>query len=113
MMKKKETRTRAIEFKLRCTEEEAEQLRKKVEKSGCTIQEYLLQSALKSEVKVYDNSGLIAFIPEIKRIGNNINQIAKRCNEGGALARAEEVEEIQKELSEVWQLLRQSVAKQQ
>lgn len=106
-------RTRAIEFKLRCTEEEAEQLRKKVEQRGCSIQEYLLQSALESEVKVFDNSELIAFIPEIKRIGNNINQIAKRCNEGGKLATAREVEEIQKELSEVWQLLRQSVAKRQ
>lgn len=112
-MTKKEKRERAVQFKFRCTEEEAEQIRKKIEKSGCTTQDYLLQATLKSEVRIYDNSGLLAFIPEVKRIGNNINQIAKRCNEGGALARAEEVEEIKEELSEVWQLLRQSVAKHQ
>lgn len=110
---KKEKRERTIQLKFRCTEEEAEQIRKKIKKSGCTMQDYLLQASLKSKVDVLDNSVLLAFMPEIKRIGNNINQIAKRCNEGGALARAEEVEQIQKELSEVWQLLRQSVAKQQ
>ncbi|RGY22277.1 plasmid mobilization relaxosome protein MobC, partial [Tyzzerella nexilis] len=45
-------------------------------------------------------------IPELKRIGNNLNQIAKRCNEGGMLPSEAEVRKHGEELNKVWQSLR-------
>ena len=43
---------------------------------------------------------------ELKRIGNNLNQIAKRCNEGGMLPSEAEVRKHGEELNKVWQSLR-------
>ena len=95
-----ENRKRNVQIKFRVTEEEAEQIRKKIEKSGGTIQNFMLTCIKKT-------NGNKELLPELKRIGNNLNQIAKRCNEGGELARADEVEQIKKELEKVWQSLRQ------
>ena len=38
-----------------------------------------------------NTDGIKELIPELKRIGNNLNQIAKRCNEGGMLPSEAEV----------------------
>ena len=35
--------------------------------------------------QIVNTDGIKELIPELKRIGNNLNQIAKRCNEGGML----------------------------
>lgn len=108
--KEYENRHREKQIKFYCSEEEAEQIKEKIEASGCTMREYMLQSSINA--KVLDNSAVLEIMPELKRIGNNLNQIAKRCNEGGELARADEVELIKKELDKQWQLLRQLVVKQ-
>lgn len=100
-----ENRKRNVQIKFRVTEEEAEQIRKKIEKSGGTIQDFMLTCIKKTNVT--NTNGNKELLPELKRIGNNLNQIAKRCNEGGELARADEVEQIKKELEKVWQSLRQ------
>ena len=49
-------------------------------------------------------------MPELKRIGNNLNQIAKSCNEGNQTTH-EEVLKQGKELNEVWLQLKQFLAK--
>ena len=97
-------RSRDIQIKFRVSEEEAEQLRKKVEQSGKSMQEYLLGCALNKPITNTD--GIKELYPEIKRIGNNLNQIAKRCNEGGMLPSEAEVRKHGEELNKVWQSLR-------
>lgn len=97
-------RSRDIQIKFRVSEEEAEQLRKKVEQSGKSMQEYLLGCALNKPITNTD--GIKELIPELKRIGNNLNQIAKRCNEGGMLPSEAEVRKHGEELNKVWQSLR-------
>ncbi|MDR2357299.1 MAG: MobC family plasmid mobilization relaxosome protein [Oscillospiraceae bacterium] len=52
-----------------------------------------------------------ALVPEMKRIGNNLNQIARSCNEGYGVV-YDEVKQIKKEMGEVWRLLRQLAAGQ-
>ena len=103
-------RSRDIQIKFRVSEEEAEQLRKKVEQSGKSMQEYLLGCALNKPITNTD--GIKELYPEIKRIGNNLNQIAKRCNEGGVLPSESEVREQGEELKQVWQLLRRYLQRQ-
>lgn len=48
---------------------------------------------------------IVAEMPQ-EAIGNNLNQIAKRCNEGGMLPSEAEVRKHGEELNKVWQSLR-------
>ncbi len=44
-----------------------------------TLTEYILKSSLQSEIKVVDLQPLLV---ELKRIGNNLNQITRKINSG-------------------------------
>ena len=103
-------RSRDIQIKFRVSEEEAEQLRKKVEQSGKSMQEYLLSCALNKPITNTD--GLKEIYPELKRQGNNLNQIAKKLNENGYVDYKQELPNTMKEVREVWQLLKQYLQKQ-
>ena len=102
-------RSRYIQIKFRVSEEEAEQLRKKVEQSGKSMQEYLLGCALNKPITNTD--GIKELYPEIKRIGNNLNQIAKALN-GSTYYSYSLITQNQKELEKIWQLLKQYLQKQ-
>ena len=95
---------------VRVNEEEYQQLQEKVLQSGKNQQEYILSCVL--EKQIVNTDGIKELIPELKRIGNNLNQIAKRCNEGGVLPSEAEVREQGEELKQVWQLLRRYLQKQ-
>lgn len=49
-----------------------------------------------------DREGAFELARELRSIGNNVNQLAKRANEGGNVP-AEDVQSIQKEVSHIWQ----------
>ncbi len=99
-------RTRPKQIVIRLTEKEKEQLQLKVKKSGLKQQDYLIKCIL--EKKILNTDGLKEVTPELKRIGVNLNQIAKSCNIGNQ-ATYKEIQEIGKELNGVWQLLKQLV----
>jgi hypothetical protein len=79
-------------------------LQEKISESGKNQQEYILSCVL--EKQIVNTDGIKELIPELKRIGNNLNQIAKRCNEGGMLPSEAEVRKHGEELNKVWQSLR-------
>lgn len=62
--------------------------------------------------QIVNTEGIKELLPELKRIGNNLNQIAKRCNEGGMLPSEAEVRRHGEEMNKVWQLLKQYLQKQ-
>lgn len=101
-------RSRGIQVKFRLSEEEAEQLKSKVEKSGMSQQEYLMKCALNKNVTNTD--GIKEVVPEIKRVGNNLNQIAKELN-GKGYYNYNLITDNQKELKDIWQLLKQYLQK--
>lgn len=103
-------KTRPKQLSFRVNEEEYQQLQEKVLQSGKNQQEYILSCVL--EKQIVNTDGIKELIPELKRIGNNLNQIAKRCNEGGVLPSEVEVREQGEELKQVWQLLRRYLQKQ-
>ena len=76
-------KTRPKQLSFRVSEEEYQQLQQKISESGKNQQEYILSCVL--EKQIVNTDGIKELIPELKRIGNNLNQIAKRCNEGGML----------------------------
>lgn len=105
-------RSRGVQIKFRLSEEEAEQLKNKVEKSGMSQQEYLMKCALNKNVTNTD--GLKEISLELKRIGTNLNQIAKQCNEENSvgLRTMVETKKIGEELNRQWLLLRQFLQRQ-
>lgn len=104
--KKKPNRKRTKQFSIRVTEEEFKELQEKIEQSGMSQREFAVKALL--ECKVTNTDGIKELLPQLGKLGNNLNQIARSCNTGNQ-ATKEEVEQIGKELNEVWQLLRQSI----
>ena len=103
-------KTRPKQLSFRVNEEEYQKMQERVQESGKNQQEYILSCVL--DKKIVNTDGIKELIPELKRIGNNLNQIAKRCNEGGVLPSEAEVREQGEELKQVWQLLRRYLQRQ-
>lgn len=98
-----EHRTRKMTFRL--TEDEYNTVKDKVNESGLSQQKFLLQMALEKEIihiKEYQD-----LIFQIKKIGVNINQITRRCNETGFISDTE-ISEIKGGLDRIWQSLNRS-----
>ena len=108
-VEKTSNRKRQKQIVIRATDKEFEQIKKKVEKSKLTQNKYLLQSALDKEINVVE--GIKDLVLETKRIGINLNQLTKLANQGKVDC-SDELEEINEELVEVWQLLRQLIQSQ-
>ena len=106
---KKDNRTRPKQIVIRATEKEFNQIKKNVKKSKLTQNKFLLQSALDKEITVVE--GIKDLVLETKRIVVNLNQLTKLSHEGKVNCK-EELEEINGELVEVWQSLRQLIQKQ-
>ena len=102
-------RTRPKQIVIRMSEEEYAKVKTKVEKSGLKQQDYLIRAITNKPITNTD--GLKELIPEVKRVGNNLNQLSRKANEGYVVG-VEPLEQIQKELSELWQSLRQYIQKQ-
>ena len=79
-------KTRPKQLSFRVNEEEYQKLQERVQESGKNQQEYILSCVLDKKNRQYGRNHEL--IPELKRIGNNLNQIAKRCNEGGVSPRS-------------------------
>lgn len=100
---------RPKQLSFRVNEKEWELLQQKISESGNNQQEYILSCVM--DKQIINTDGIKELILELKRIGNNLNQIAKRCNEGGILPSEMEVRKHGEELNKVWQLLRQYLQK--
>lgn len=96
-------RTRKMTFRL--TEEEYRKIKEKVEESGISQQQFLLKTALEKEIIHIKEFQELIF--QIKKIGTNVNQIAKHSNETGIVSE-EELAEVKGGLNQIWQLLKQS-----
>lgn len=101
--------SRPKQIVIRVNEKEKAKIDRLVEKSGQSQQNFLLHAILNKPI--YNTDGLKEVLPELKRIGNNLNQIARSCNEGNQ-ATHDEVKKQGEELNEVWLQLRQFLAKQ-
>ena len=102
-------RTRPKQMVIRLSEEEFAQIKEKVEQSGKNQQQYVIDALTKATVTNTD--GIKELIPELKRVGNNINQIARSLNEGDICPMVY-VNKSLNDLEEIWQLLRQYLQKQ-
>lgn len=96
-------RKRDKQIKFYVTEKEYEEIKKKVEKSKLKQTDYLIKSALNKKIIVVD--GLKEILLELSREGNNLNQIAKKINEGEQT----DIKEMKKNLMELWDLIEKTL----
>ena len=84
----------------RVTPEEREQIERKALTASKSVSNYLRDSAVKKEIVVIDS--LKDFTTELRRIGNNLNQITKAVNSG---VYAVDLTETKREVQRIWQSL--------
>ena len=99
-------RKRPKQIVIRLSEQEFEDLKIKVEQSGKNQQQYIIEALTKKPV--VNTDGLKEVAGELKRQGNNLNQIAKRLNQMKPVSYGQFQEDI-KEFTQIWQLLKQSL----
>ena len=71
---------RTVIMKFRATEEEAAEIRRKAAAAGMNVSRFLRTSAVKSQVVLYNTADIYGLRSDLRRIGNNINQIAMVAN---------------------------------
>ena len=94
-------KTKSEILKFRVSPKEKEIINNKALSCNKTVSMYLRDCALEKEIKVVNGADSIA--EELRRIGNNINQIARGVNAG--YITAVNLTETRKELIEIWQSL--------
>ena len=89
---KKPNRKRDRRMTVRGTEQEKKKIEQKAEKAGLSRTEYMIRSALEKNITSFNNLEDINKLRiELKRIGNNLNQIARKLNENNTLEQEEKV----------------------
>ena len=87
-------------MKFRATEEESAEIRRKAAAAGMTVSRFLRTSAVKSQVVLYNTADIFGLRSEIKKIGNNINQIAMVVNSNRSVYQSD-VRELKKQFSDL------------
>lgn len=100
-------RPRQITF--RATEEEYRIIRNKIKKSGQKQQDFLLKMALEKDIIFLD--GMAELLTEVKRQGNNLNQLVTKLYSRGYIDYRNELPKMEKEWMDVWQLLKSYLQK--
>lgn len=106
MVEKKQNKNRHFNF--RVNEKEYNKIKSKIEKSKLNTSKYLLRTAMDKDIIVVD--GLEEIIMQLRKIGNNINQLTKLCNQGRITNI--NLEDVKKEMKSIWQLLNLLIQKQ-
>ena len=93
-------RKRNVTITVRCTEDERDKIRGRAEQHGLPLSDYVLRSALGKKIVVIN--GLDEVVRQMKAIGNNINQLARKFNAGfGTKEDAKTVEYLMRQVYEL------------
>ena len=99
-------RKRNIQLKIWVTEEERKLIKYKMSLVPTRqIGAYLRKMAIDGYIIYTDTANIKEMNKELRAIGRNINQIAKRVNSTGDIYR-EDIAELRERLGEIWQLQR-------
>ena len=93
---------------IRLTEKEKSIIEIKAKKFNMTITKFIVSSCLKDKIVIVN--GLDKVDTELRRIGNNINQLTRLANE--KIITVIDFKELRMEVNHIWQLLKQLVQNQ-
>ncbi|MYL22046.1 plasmid mobilization relaxosome protein MobC [Halobacillus litoralis] len=109
-MEENRNENRQIKFRVSDDEfERLEQMAKNVQMSVPSFAKKKAQGARMRPPKI-DREGAFEMARELRAIGNNVNQISRRANQGHTIP-AEELKEVQKELQAIWQQFNSAIQK--
>ena len=74
---------------------------RQMEKSGLGLSEYIRKSILGKEIKII--SGIKELVRELNRIGNNLNQLARKVNEGKVVELGDNLSQINCNLNTIFE----------
>ena len=86
---------------IRISNEDKKKIEELAKKCKLNMSEYIVKSSLNANIIVEADKS--EYISELRRIGNNINQITRNVNQG--LVREINLKEVKQELNKLWQLL--------
>ena len=100
----KQNLTRNIAMTFRVDEDERDFIRKKMKKAGIdSLRFYLLKMAVMGQIVTVDMTDVQECGKLLRSISNNVNQLAKKANEGRNVYTAD-LDHVQDRLADVWEL---------
>lgn len=99
-------KTRTKKITIRVTESEQRLINAQAEQSSKSKNQYIIDQILKEETASL--AGYFEIAKEIKKIGVNINQVARKVNYTNEVTVAD-MEQLRKEHEQLWQLLKQLI----
>lgn len=93
---------------IRLTKSEKMKIEENSKRYNMTISKFIISSCLKDKIIIVN--GLDKVEAELRRIGNNINQLTRLANE--KIITVVDLKEVRMEVNNIWQLLKQLVQKQ-
>ena len=103
------SRKRNISLGIWLTQEELENLKTKISNTNLNQSAYIRKSILDKNITVIP--GIRDFMIELKRIGNNLNQITRLANEGSLTIIGDNIKNINEDLKLVWEKLAETLKK--
>ena len=99
----KQNLKRNIALTFRVDEDEREFIRKKMKKAGIdSLRLYLLKMAVMGQIVTVDMADVQECGKLLRSISNNVNQLAKRANEGRNVYKTD-LDYVREKLAEVWE----------
>lgn len=86
---------------IRVSEKEKKRLTEKSKIAKLSLSEYLIEQGLDKEIVIVD--GLNEVVAELRRIGNNINQLTYLANSGRIYT--VDFSEVKQEIEKVWNII--------
>jgi len=103
------SRKRNISLGIWLTQEELEGLKKRMSNTNLNQSAYIRKCILDKNITVIP--GIRDFMIELKRIGNNLNQITRLANEGSLTIIGDNMKNINEDLKTVWEKLAETLKK--
>lgn len=98
VLEEQEKRTHQV--KVMFNDSEFEEIRKKAFLASMSNAEYLRRQTLGKEIKEALSAENAGFLREWAKVSNNLNQLAKSCNQAGAVRYAENIGKMIKYMEE-------------
>jgi|LGVE01.1.fsa_nt_gb hypothetical protein len=100
------------QIKFRVSDQEHDRLELMSSQIGKSIPAFCKSKAMGIKIKSpkIDHDGALKIMSELRRIGTNVNQIAKHLNSFESVNQLE-IDEVEKELTKIWQLLNSEIQK--
>lgn len=105
-------RKESKQINFRVSDEEYQRLQVMADNVGMTVPAFCKAKAQGARLKApkVDRQGAMKIATELRRIGVNMNQIAKQANKGDKPLQSD-LKAVQEELDDIWQLLKSGIQK--